>query len=202
MKDMIRDLSPSAVNAEIDRETLTRLDEFQSAPEKIQMRLTELSEEYDVECFVELFGSAVSLLGIGLATRNRKWLALPAVASGLVLLHSLPAPDPLTPLFRAFGIRSRQEIERERMALKLLRGDYKRYHDGDMTAKDALTAAQGDVGLEEGSGEARVLGNTGTTKTKRATRKRSMRDEAPLGEDLKPNDVPTVSGPSGDTTRH
>ena len=203
MKDMIRDNSPAQINKAIDQETLALLEQYSDAtPEEVQERLMELDTSYDVECYVEMVGSGLTLAGIALATRFKKLWFLPAITSGLVLAHSLPIWDPLTPILRLFGVWSRQEIEREKFALKLLRGDFERL-DNDRSAKSALAAAQGSVGLKNGG----PMRNE-----KRKTTKRSKADKAMaaslapeepgtthkmplgdlLGEDLKPLDLPTT----------
>lgn len=213
MKDMVRDNSPAEINKAIDQETLALLEQYQDAsPEEVKERLRELDTSYDLECYVEMFGAGLTLAGIALAARYKKMWFLPAITSGLVLAHSLPLWDPITPLLRLFGVWSRQEIEREKFALKLLRGDFERL-ESDRSAKSALAAAQGSVGLKQG-GPMRNEKRKATRRTR--TDKAMETSPAPeepgtthtmplgdvLGEDLKPTDLPTVSGPSGDITRH
>lgn len=189
IEDAIRDESPAWVNANIDRETLATLERFRdAAPEKIQERIAELAWEYDVNCAATLAGSVVSLAALPLAGRNPKLLAIPAVIQGFLALGNLPIPipSPMTSLFRVLGFRSRTEIERERHALKMLRGDYERAAN-DASAKGALTAAQAERGMEHGSPASHLTG-TGNS--------------MPIGEELRPKNVPTVSGPSGDPERY
>jgi hypothetical protein len=45
-------------------------------------------------------------------------------------------------VLRRLGFRTSFEIEQERQALKLVRGDYKRAADGDVDAEDLLEAVQ------------------------------------------------------------
>lgn len=67
-------------------------------------------------------------LGIALGVlNNRKWFAVSAMAASMVLLHNVQGWYPLLPLFRRMGIRTQQEIEQERMALRALRGDHETY---------------------------------------------------------------------------
>ena len=149
MKDLIRENSPSAFNKLIDAETLRNLERYRdAAPAEIEARLKFLETRYDIECFVEAGAAVLTLGGLLLGLKNRKFLALPFIAQGLLLSHTLPFPDPVTPVLRSFGLWSRQEIERERNALKLLRGDYERVA-ADHSVKSALAAAQGDKGIKE-----------------------------------------------------
>ncbi len=94
----------------------------------IDQRLQELDREWDIERAIE--SEAPTMIGLGIALgifHNRKWFAVSAMAASMVILHSLQGWYPLLPLFRRLGLRSQQEIEQERMALKVLRGDHEAY---------------------------------------------------------------------------
>ncbi len=195
MKDVVRDLSPSGVNKAVDEATLATLERYKNAsPEAIEARIDELERMWDIECHVELWSSLLTLGGIGLGFRSKRLLWFPLAVQGLVFARSFPIPDPLTPFLRLFGVWTRQEIEREKQALKLLRGDYERVAK-DPSAKSALAAAQGSVGHKEATGAGKS--------TRRTAKPREARkpDSEALGEDLRPKDAPTVSGPSGDPER-
>jgi hypothetical protein len=49
---------------------------------------------------------------------------------------------PPIPVLRRLGFRTAFEIDQERQALKLLRGDYKSVSAGDADAEDLLEAVQ------------------------------------------------------------
>ena len=67
----------------------------------------------------------MGLTGLGLgALVNRKFLALPVIVGSMVLLHGVQGWYPMLPLFRRLGFRSREEIDREKFAMKVLRGDF------------------------------------------------------------------------------
>lgn len=179
---MIRNKTPAEINKAIDEETLALLAKYEDAsPEKVHERLDELDRSLDVECYVEMIGAGLTLAGIALASRNRKLWFLPAITSGIVFAHSLKLLDPLTPILRLFGVWSRQEIEREKFALKMLRGDFERLKS-DRSAKSALAAAQGSVGLKEGG----PMRNE-----KRKGMKRSRADKA-METSLSPEDPGTT----------
>jgi hypothetical protein len=55
---------------------------------------------------------------------NRKFLLFPAVIGGFLMQHAIQGWCPPLPIFRRLGIRSMEEINRERYALKALRGDF------------------------------------------------------------------------------
>jgi hypothetical protein len=58
------------------------------------------------------------------ALGHRRWLLLSGIASGFLLQHALQGWCPPVPLLRRLGIRTAAEIDAERYALKLLRGDF------------------------------------------------------------------------------
>src|SRR5204863_859465 len=88
-------------------------------------RIDELDREWDIERVLETNASCLALLGVGLAaTVNRKWLALSAGVLGFLLLHGVQGWCPPLPVLRRAGVRTRAEIDRERFALKFLRGDF------------------------------------------------------------------------------
>ena len=65
------------------------------------------------------------MIGILLSIlQGRKWLVLSLVVSGFLLRHAVEGWCPPVPVLRRLGVRTRLEIERERHALKLLRGDF------------------------------------------------------------------------------
>jgi hypothetical protein len=94
--------------------------------DKIDLRLVELNEEIDLETYMQAEGTSLTIAGIILAlTVNKKWLVLPLATSILSLANiARGRNNPLT-VFRRLGLRTRAEIEKERYALKAIRGDFK-----------------------------------------------------------------------------
>jgi hypothetical protein len=91
----------------------------------IERRLRELNEEWDIERCVETMAPTFTLLGIGLGlTRHRAWFLLPVIVQGFFLQHALQGWCPPIPILRQLGVRTLEEIEEERFALKALRGDF------------------------------------------------------------------------------
>ncbi len=118
--------APSA-NAKIRRRLEQDIAYFGSAgAEAIEERLRELDREWDIERLLEANAASVMLLGLSFAAFiDRKWLALPAVVGGFLLQHAIQGWCPPVELFRRLGVRTAQEIEQERYALKAIRGDFK-----------------------------------------------------------------------------
>lgn len=119
--------TPEDVNDKIRRETGARLRRYRAAhPAAIERRLAELDREWDIERILEVNAASLALLGLGLGLFvDRKWLALPAVVATFLLQHALQGWCPPVPLFRKAGVRTTSEIDEERSALRLLRGDFR-----------------------------------------------------------------------------
>lgn len=205
MKDLVRARTPSAINSQIDRETLEVLECFRSAtPEDVELRIRRLEREWDLDRAADVAGGALAVIGLLLGIRRPRWMTVPVAVQALLLLKASPTHvDPVTLALRVIGFRSTREIEREKFALKVLRGDYHRF-EVDPTAKGALTTAQGEVGVESRYED---ISSTGPIRTSHGLEQYpigSMPQPSrippglePLGEDLKPDELPTVSGPSG-----
>ncbi len=93
--------------------------------EEIERRLVELDNEWDVERVLQATAAGLTLTGVLLGTRqNRNWLSLPVIASSFLLSHAIAGWCPPLPLLKALGFRERAEIDKEKYALKALRGDF------------------------------------------------------------------------------
>jgi hypothetical protein len=116
-----------SVNDEIVRQTRERIwQHVNEGAAGIERRLRELDEEWDIERVLQANAATVSLLGIALGTTiDRRFLALPGLVAAFLLQHALQGWCPPVPFLRRFGIRTQSEIERERYALKAIRGDFK-----------------------------------------------------------------------------
>jgi hypothetical protein len=142
--ERVRRNTAPKVNARIDRQIAETVYQFvgQSASE-ITRRIDEIEREWDIERVLETNASALALTGVGLAAASTKrWLMLPAIVLSFLFMHGTQGWCPPVPLFRRLGVRTRSEIERERFALKFLRGDFNEIiRDGTQVSSDALLAA-------------------------------------------------------------
>lgn len=78
-----------------------------------------------MERVLETNASIIALTGLALgATHNRKWLIVPGVVLSFLFQHAVQGWCPPVPVFRRLGVRTRQEIDEEKYALKALRGDF------------------------------------------------------------------------------
>lgn len=122
----VRESTSERINREIDLTTQARIEVYSSSSaDDINNRLRRLDEEWDVERVLEMNASTLALVGLSLGTIvSRKWLAVPAIVLPFLLQHSIQGWCPPLPILRRLGIRTRREIDHERYALKLLRGDF------------------------------------------------------------------------------
>jgi len=124
--DRVRAHTSSAVNDRIDRDTVQRLREYSARDRDATARhLRKLDREWDIERVLEINAAAFGLAGLALGiVHDRRWLALSAVVFSFLGVHAVHGWCPPVPVFRRMGVRTRREIERERYALKAMRGDF------------------------------------------------------------------------------
>lgn len=118
-------------NEEIDNLIIFNLEYYRSEGRKaIDERLRELEREWDIERTLEMNAAAFAFTGTILsAWVDKRWLILPAVVTAFLAQHALQGWCPPILLFRNMGVRTRREIDREKYALKALRGDFKDVND-------------------------------------------------------------------------
>jgi hypothetical protein len=69
--------------------------------------------------------STLALIGVALTYFvSINWLILPAIVLIFFFQHSVQGWCPPLPILRSFKIRTRKEIEQEKYALKIIRGDF------------------------------------------------------------------------------
>ncbi len=114
------------VNARIREQTEANVARFAAAGNAaIEQRLVELDQEWDIERCLETMASSFTLFGLFMsAVSSKRWLVLPAAVQGFFLQHALQGWCPPIPVLRRLGVRTADEINVERMAIKALRGDF------------------------------------------------------------------------------
>lgn len=124
--DRVRQNTSVRINARIDREIEDRVRDYATrSKDEISGRIEELDREWDMERVLETNASAICFCGIMLAaTHDRKWLVIPGIVSAFLFQHAVQGWCPPVPVFRRLGVRTRKEIDREKYALKVLRGDF------------------------------------------------------------------------------
>lgn len=118
--DRVRRHTPSWMNRRIDDQTEQNIQQYQNLSQsEIAQRIGELDREWDIERVLEFNASALALTGLVLGlTRNRKWLMVPSVVLPFLLQHSVQGWCPPLPLFRAMGVRTRKEIDKEKFSIQ------------------------------------------------------------------------------------
>ncbi|MBP2293324.1 hypothetical protein [Azospirillum rugosum] len=122
----VENATSNAVNRRIAAGIEASVRHHAGHPEQIGRRLDDLDREWDVERTLEANAATLALTGTLLgAFVDRRFLVLPALVTGFLLQHALQGWCPPVPILRRLGVRTATEIERERTALKALRGDFK-----------------------------------------------------------------------------
>lgn len=125
-RDRVRANTAPQVNRRIDERIERNVRHYAGQPKgEIYGRIDELEQEWDIERVLQTMASSFSLTGIVLGTtRDRRWLLLPTTILSFLLLHAIQGWCPPVPVLRRLGVRTREEIERERCALKALAGEF------------------------------------------------------------------------------
>lgn len=130
-QDRVRDHSSEAINRSIDKSIEENIEYYASkSKEEISKRIAELDREWDFERVLESNASALALTGLLLgANRNKKWYILSGVVAAFLFQHAIQGWCPPVPLLRKLKFRTRQEIDKEKYALKVLKGDFDKIAD-------------------------------------------------------------------------
>ena len=112
-------------STDAEKDIQDHLNHYYHDQEEITSRLAELDEEWDIERIIQTKVAALTIAGVILGiTVNKKWLAMPLAASVVALASIIRWNKPI-PMLQKFGFRTRVEIEKEKYALKAIRGDFK-----------------------------------------------------------------------------
>ena len=121
-----RNTAPGAL-ARIDATIEENIRFYATQPEHvISRRIEELEREWSIERWLQANASSLALASLLLGmTYKKRWFLVATGVLGFLLLHALEGWCPPVPLLRKLGIRTRGEIDREKFALKFLRGDFR-----------------------------------------------------------------------------
>ncbi|MFP4300212.1 MAG: DUF2892 domain-containing protein [Spirulinaceae cyanobacterium] len=126
-------------NSEVDQHTIDCVREYaQQSASEISARIEHLDKEWDVERILEANASTLAFLGLILGlTVNSNWFWLTGIVLPFLLQHAIQGWCPPLVVLRRLGVRTRRELDREKYALKVLRGDF----NAVSTVADAQTRA-------------------------------------------------------------
>lgn len=117
--DRVRNATAAEINIHIDLVTNRSIQYFSGQPAwEVKKRILALEKEWDVERVLEVNASTLAFTGLVLGlTLNKKWLLLPAIVLPFLLQHGLQGWCPPLPILRRMGIRTQDEIDREKYSL-------------------------------------------------------------------------------------
>ena len=142
--DRVRSNTSDEVNKELDRQAAVRVRESAKlGNDELSRKIDELDREWDIERVLETNASVIGLTGLILGmSLNKKWLAVPGIVLPFLFQHAVQGWCPPVPLFRRLGYRTRKEIDKEKFALKYLRGDFENVSElrDDVAAFRAVNA--------------------------------------------------------------
>lgn len=142
--DRVRANTWPLVNDRLDGEVQLRLREAaaSASADELTRRIARLDHEWDFDRTLEAEAAVMGLLGVALgAAVDRRLLVLPGFVAAMLVLHATHGWYPWLPLFRRIGIRTRDEIDRERYGLKAMRGDFTAIPPGGAPAAERAAAA-------------------------------------------------------------
>jgi len=107
------------VKENIEGKTSSNLVHYANETEAvIKQRIDALDNEWDMDRMLQLNGSILSIAGVALGARvHKNWFILPGVIAGFLALHAVKGWCPPVPLFKAMGVRTRKDIDKEKYGL-------------------------------------------------------------------------------------
>ena len=141
--DRVRANTSDEINRRLDRQSEARVRGYeQKSPAEITGRISELDREWDMERWLETNAAAIAFTGLMLGvTHSKKWLLVPGIVLPFLFQHAVQGWCPPVPVLRRLGVRTREEIDREKYALKVLRGDFEKSGPSP-SSETALTAVE------------------------------------------------------------
>lgn len=124
--DRVRRHTAPNTRREIDDQTRANIRHFGARSlAELDARITALERKWDMERLLETNASLLALSGAVLGlTVNKKWFWLTGGVLGFLTQHALTGWCPPVPVFRKLGVRTQNELDQERYALKAIRGDF------------------------------------------------------------------------------
>lgn len=125
--DRVKDATPESINEKIESEMWRRVASYGNKSDaEISTQIEKLNKEWDIERYLGVNMSSLAITGLATAaiSKNKRWNILPAIVLGFFFQHAVQGWCPPLPILRSLNIRTRKEIEQEKYALKLIRGDF------------------------------------------------------------------------------
>jgi hypothetical protein len=128
-----------------------------AGPQAIADRLAELEREWTAGRMTKAVMGAIIIAGLILSAVNPWWLILPAIGGLLLLSYLFGRTSWMGKMFHEMGYRSGFEVDQEKMALKVLRGDFRHLPTvHDIESRDDISRLEGEGGIALDPEEAKV----------------------------------------------
>ena len=129
-----------------------------AGPHAITDRLAQLDREWSAGRMTKVVIGAFIAVGLGLtALAGPWWLVLPTVGGFFLLQYLFSRQSWLGATFREMGFRSGADIDQEKFALRVLRGDFKHLPTvHEMESKDDIARLEGEGGIAIDPEEAKL----------------------------------------------
>ncbi len=138
--DRVRSHTSTSSNAAIDQKILKSIQNYsERSNQEISNRIRTIENEWSIERWLETNASILAFIGVLLgAFVNTYWLFLPSIVLIFLFQHAVQGWCPPLPIFRALNVRTRKEIDWEKYALKILRGDFNELNNKSKKAEEIL----------------------------------------------------------------
>jgi hypothetical protein len=129
-----------------------------AGPQAIEDRLAELDREWTAGRITKAVIGVLIVVGFGLtAFHNPWWLILPLIGGFFLLQYFFTRTSWLGIAFHRLGFRTGGEVDQEKMALKVLRGDFRHLPTIlDIESRDDISRLEGEGGIALDPEEAKV----------------------------------------------
>lgn len=129
-----------------------------AGPQAIEDRLVELESEWTAGRVTKAVLGVMIVVGFALAAfANPWWLILPIVVGFFLLQYLFNRSSWLGMLFHEMGFRHGSEVDQEKMALKVLRGDFQHLPTMlDIESHDDISRLEGEGGITVEPNESKI----------------------------------------------
>jgi hypothetical protein len=128
-----------------------------AGPKAIEDRLVELDQEWTAGRVTKAAMGVVIVGGLVLTAFNPWWLLLPAAGGMLLLSYLFGRTSWLGMMFHKMGFRTGFEVDQEKMALKVLRGDFRHLPTvHDIESREDISRLEGEGGIAFDPEESKV----------------------------------------------
>jgi hypothetical protein len=129
-----------------------------AGPQAIEDRLAELESEWSAGRVTKVVIGVLLVVGFALtAISNPWWLILPAIGGLFLLQYLFSRRSWLGKVFQEMGFRTSSEIDQEKMALKVLRGDFRSLPTLlDVEKHDDISRLEGEGGITVDPDESKI----------------------------------------------